>query len=331
MWQNLCRALFVLLPAVLIAEEQALFEVKGKVIGRRVRATVGLFDTASPFNQTTYVNLDGSFKFKKIPAGIYVVSIFVTRRGEIRRTLPVGPASADEHGRVTMEIRPERVAIDSTAANLVSIHALAVPGNARKEYEKGVKKLSKRDVEGGIHHFERAVEIAPTFAAAWNYLGTIAYQTRRINDAERYFQQAKNADPQAYEPIVNLGGVLVTLGRLEEAKSLNLSAVERRPADPLAHSQLGLTYLRMKNYELAEKHLLAAVRLDPRHFTNPQLYLAEVYVKRNQLPKAARQLADLLRQHPDWPDADKVRETISRWNRPPAKLEFGGDNRPAAP
>jgi tetratricopeptide (TPR) repeat protein len=105
------------------------------------------------------------------------------------------------------------------------------------------------------------------------------------------------------------------LGKLEEAKTYNTAAVERRPNDPLAHVQLGLTYLRLSRDELAEKHLLAATRLDPRHFSNPQIYLAEIYLRKNDRPKAARQLSELLRHHPDWPDADKVRETITLWSR----------------
>jgi tetratricopeptide (TPR) repeat protein len=314
-WGTLYRALFLLAPFFLLAEEQEFFEIKGKVLARRVRATVGIYDTASPFVQTTYVGLDGSFKFKKIPKGTYTLSVFLAQRGEIRRTLPVGPASADEYGRVTVEIRPTRGSIDPTAVNFVSIRSLSVTKDARKEYDKAVKSLSKRDVEGGIRHFQRAVEIAPQFAAAWNYLGTISYQSKRFEDAERHFRQAREADPEMYESLVNLGGVLVTLGKLEEAQTYNSAAVERRPNDPLAQVQLGLTYLRLRRDELAEKHLLAATRLDPRHFSNPQIYLAEIYLRQNDRLRAARQLSDLLRHHPDWPDADKVRETIALWTR----------------
>ena len=307
--------LFVLTPAALIAEDPALFEVKGKVVARRVRATARLYDTTSPFNQSTYVGLDGSFKFKKIPKGTYTLSIFLMRRGEIRRTLDVGPGLADERGRVLIEIRPDRASIDATAVNFVSARELAVPESARKEYEKGVKKLSKRDVKTGILHFERAVEIAPQFAAAWNYLGTIAYQTNRYEDAEKYFRRAREADPDKYESLVNLGGVLVTLGRFEEALKHNTAAVALRPNDPLAQAQLGLTYLRQRNYNLAEKHLLAASRLDPRHFSNPQVYLAEIYLRRNDKRRAANQLSELLRHHPDWPEAEKVRQSIELWSR----------------
>jgi Tfp pilus assembly protein PilF len=309
------RALFILAPVLLIAEEPPLFEVKGKVLARRVRATAGIYDTSSPFAQTTDVGVDGTFKFKKIPKGTYTVSVFLARRGEIRRSVDVGPASADERGRVVVEIRPTRSSIDATAVNFVSARELAVPKSARKEYDTAVKKLSKRDIEGGIRHFERAVEIAPHFAAAWNYLGTIAYQSSRHQDAENYFRRAREADPENYESLVNLGGVLVTLGKLEEAQTRNTAAVALRPNDPLAQVQLGLTYLRQGSFDLAERHLLIATRLDPRHFSSPQLYLAEVYLRKNDKRKAANQLSDLLQSRPDWPEADKVRETIRLWSR----------------
>ena len=84
--------------------------------------------------------LDGSFKFKKIPHGVYTLSVFLARRGEIRRTINVGPSLADERGRVYVEIRPDRANIDTTALNFVSARELAVPEKARKEYAKGVQE-----------------------------------------------------------------------------------------------------------------------------------------------------------------------------------------------
>jgi hypothetical protein len=91
--------------------------------------------------------------------------------------------------------------------------------------------------------------------------------------------------------------------------------VLRRPNDALAQSQLGLTYLMLNELELAEKHLLLARKLDAGHFSHPQLHLAEVHLRRKEFRRAADQLDDFLRHHPDWPAAAKMRQAIEEWRR----------------
>ena len=104
-----------------------------------------------------------------------------------------------------------------------------------------------------MKHLERAVAIAPQFANAWNNLGTIAYQTQKYSRAEECFREALEQDPDSYEPLVNLGGVLINLHKLDEAWSYNVNAVLARPNDALANAQLGMTYFESGAPELAEK------------------------------------------------------------------------------
>lgn len=297
---------------VTLAAPAKVFEVRGELIPRS-SAAVTLHGNHSPFTKTTLTDPSGAFRFQNIEAGSYTISAYVPRRGETRRTIDVGAGSADAKGRVRVELRMEDRAINREPAAKVSVRELSIPEEARRLYRDAGKRLEKRDIAGAIKHLERAVEIAPKYSAAWNHLGTIAYQTRRYKDAERYFREGIEADPQAYEPVVNLGGVLINLGNLEEAWQFNVEAVLRHPNDALAHSQLGMTYLALNKVELAEKHLLEAVRLDPGHFSHPQMHLAELYLRRGDRAQAGRQLADFLKHHPDWPAAAKIRETIAKW------------------
>jgi tetratricopeptide (TPR) repeat protein len=167
-------------------------------------------------------------------------------------------------------------------------------------------------VEGAVSHLERAVEIAPQYSIAWNNLGTIAYQSRRFTDAERYFRRSLEQDRTAFEPLVNLGGVLLTVGNLDEALEYNVGAVLARPNDALANSQLGMTYFAVGSLNLAEKYLEIAKRLDPGHFSHPQLTLAAIHVRRHESAKAVAELEDFLQRHPDSPRAAELRETITR-------------------
>ena len=92
---------------------------------------------------------------------------------------------------------------------------------------------------GAIEYLKNALDLAPQFSAAWNHLGTIAYQSGEYETAEKHFREALRHDPDSYAPLVNLGGALLSLNRVEEALTINLEAVKERPDDALAHSQLG--------------------------------------------------------------------------------------------
>jgi tetratricopeptide (TPR) repeat protein len=258
---------------------------------------------------------NGKFRFRDIAPGLYTVSAYVPGRGETRLTIDVGPGTADKKRRVTVSINSEGATLSRESGTVVSARELRIPENARREYEQAGRKVAARDFDGAIAHLEKAVEIEPHFAAAWNHLGTIAYKSQRFEDAAAYFRKGIDADPEAYEPIVNLGGVLINLGNLQEAWEYNVQAVLRRPNDALAQSQLGMTYVAMNKLDLAEKHLLEAKKLDPAHFSHPQLHLAEVYYRQKDRRKAADQIEEFLRYHPDYPTADKMREAIANWRK----------------
>src|ERR1019366_5451600 len=123
----------------------------------------------------------GRFTFKKLAAATYTVSVYQAGRGEARRTIEVGPGLADSSNRIQLTIALKDADFDPTGDR--TRHAVTVR--------------------------ELAIELAPQFATAWNTLGTIAYQTRRFPLAEQRCRQALKQDPGAYDPLVNLGGVLV--------------------------------------------------------------------------------------------------------------------------
>jgi len=278
-------------------------------------AWVSVYGSTTPFSTAGLADAGGRARFKDLLPGPYTVSAVVRGYGEVRQTIVVGPSVADGKGRVrvTLHVKESGTLPESAKQRAkVSARQLAVPDRAWKEYHDAQKNLERRDVEGAIAHLEKAVEIAPRFATAWNNLGTVAYQTRQYEKAEGHFRQALVQDPEAYEPLVNLGGVLLTLGKPDDALPFNQQSALRRPEDALANSQLGMNYAFLGKLDLGIKHLNIAKKLDPAHFSNPQLTLAEIYLRRNDRRAAAGELEEFLRLHPDWAAATRVREAIEK-------------------
>ncbi|HTQ53617.1 MAG TPA: tetratricopeptide repeat protein [Bryobacteraceae bacterium] len=318
----------LLLVSVLWAAQAAAprYEVRGRLVPG-TRATVWLHGATAPFEANTLADDDGHFRFRDIEAGAYVLGAFVPGRGEMRRTIEVGPGEARAGNRIELVVELHDGEFESRdslrRSAMVSAKELAIPASARHEYEEAVRNLARHEVDAATGHLQRAVEMAPQFAEAWNHLGTIAYQTHDFPRAESCFRKALAADPSSFQPLVNLGGVLINLNKFDEALKYNLFAALSHPSDALANVQLGMSYFFLNKLDLAQKYLTAARRIDPAHFSHPQLILAQIDLRRNDRAGAAAELAEFLQYHPDSPQKDKIRDDIARLRgQPDAPQEF---------
>lgn len=308
-------AMFLAAPAF---AAEPLYDLAGRIVPGE-RAAITLYGAASPFEATTLSDPSGRFHFHKVRAGAYVVAVYQPKRGEARQTAEVGPGTADSHRRIFLVLHfkdTDFEFVDSARRrNAVPASQLTIPPKAFREYEEARKALGKHDADSAEKHLEEAVKLAPQFASAWNELGAIAYQTARYPRAEQCFREALALDPTAFEPLVNLGGVLLNLNKLDEALVYNQRAVLERPNEPLGNSQLGMTYFAAGDFDLAVKYLEIARHLDPAHFSHPQLTLAEIHLRRGDNAAAAAALQDFLAHHPDYPTAARIRVTIEKLRR----------------
>ncbi len=287
------------------------FTLEGKVEVRHL-SEVTLHGATSSFQSTKQVLPNGRFKFDKLTPGSYTLSVAVAGLGEWRRTVVVGAEMADARRRVRVTVDAEGFNRDPSAGQTVSMRVLQLPKEAKELYAKGLRCLETRDTACAEDRMLAAVKAAPQFAEVWNQLGTMAYHRKEYPLAAERFRKSLEADPKLYAPLVNLGGVAINLGDLDTAWQANVQAVLREPNDALANSQLGMTYLALNRLELAEKYLAEACRLDPSHFSLPQLHLAEVHFRRQKWAQAAGELEKLLRLHPGMEGADKIRAEIDK-------------------
>ncbi len=277
---------------------------------KRALPLVFLQSVTAPFSLQTQAGPDGKFAFKNLTAGTYTLIVDVPLAGELRKTVEVGPSFADSKGRVTIDVKFDSAgSIDKQ--HIVSAVELSVPESARLEYDKALACLSRRDTEGAVSCLRKATAIAPQYSAAWNQLGTIAYQSGKYPEAEELFRTAVQRDSEVYSPLVNLGGVLLTEAKIEESLVINQRAVSMKPGDPLAHSQLGQSYFFLGKLDEAEMHLRQAKALDPGHFSCPQIVLAEIYARRKQFPAAIAEIEEFLKLHPDSEMAPRMRKALS--------------------
>jgi len=284
------------------------------MVSRRARLLLHLAGVSFPFRARTWANHRGEFRFKDVPPGSYTLSIYIPGVGEMLQTVEITESFADARNRVfkkltfDQETLQERTRIVNTG--VVSVRELSISRKAKGEFRKAQDRLRDRKVDEAIRLLKHAVELAPQFMEAMNNLGTIYFQKGEFEVAENYFRQALAIEPEAFEPMVNLGGVLLATGSAHEAIEFNQHAQELRPLDALANAQLGLCYFRLGEFDPALEYLERTKELDPAHFSNPQLTIARIYLRRSQREAALRELEAFLEEHPDSGESESVRTTM---------------------
>ena len=111
--------------------------------------------------------------------------------------------------------------------------------------------------------YEVILEARPTHAPSLINLGTIYYNQREFEHAERLYRRATVADPDYALAFFDLGNVLDEMQRLSEATAAYERAVTLVPQYADAHYNLALAYERQGQRRRALRHWLMYVRLDP--------------------------------------------------------------------
>jgi tetratricopeptide (TPR) repeat protein len=120
-------------------------------------------------------------------------------------------------------------------------------------------------------------------------LGEIALAEDKYAEAEKSFRRALEFNPQAGRAHTGLAEVFVESGKFNEAISEAKAAIAAGDDRALTHSLLGEALTLDKNYDEAMASLDEALKREPKNATALR-YRAEVFIARNQLPRAVSDL-----------------------------------------
>jgi tetratricopeptide (TPR) repeat protein len=138
---------------------------------------------------------------------------------------------------------------------------------AAEAQEMFLRAVRLEEVPGRLHEaktvYETILEIQPGHAAAAINLGTIHYNEKDFDGAERLYRQATEADPEYALAFFDLGNVLDERQRLAEAIVAYERALKLVPQYADAHYNLALAYERVKEPRKALRHWTAYMQLDP--------------------------------------------------------------------
>lgn len=284
-----------------------------------------------------YTDGAGEFTFRDIsinPDQFYYIVANVDGFKPVRERLDYG-RDLSFAPRVTIFLEPE-VALskaDGKGGSVVGVKQLTarIPDKAVDEYKKALKDSTAGNYGKAVERLERAIQLAPDFYEAQNNLGAQYLRAQRHADAEKAFEHARDLNPEAAEPMLNLGtlhyqqGEIQSDARKEEAAAAFGKAVEfleeairRNPALASAHHYLGAALYKTGSYERAESTLRRALDLDSK-LVEAELMLVNVYTRQNRFDEAVRQINSYLERNPKAPQRaslEKIKQQIEKLLKP---------------
>jgi len=248
---------------------------------------------------TLYTNNSGEFQIRNLSQGIYFVEAEISnskfetavRRVELGRGLMVT---------VNLELREKRDPSGNRSGKVVSAAELqqTIPSAAKKQYELGLKFVSKGDFKQAATRFQEALSIYPEYLAARNDLGAQFLKLKQIDEAEKHFEIVLARDPKNFNAKFNMGLVEVERHNYTEAIALLNQAMAIDSTRPVARLWIGIAKLELGDLETAESELTRALITGGDDCIAAHYHLARIFLNRGDLNEAARSVQSYIQLAP---------------------------------
>ncbi len=207
--------------------------------------------------------------------------------------------------------------IKGASGDSVSFTTLTAPKRARKAYEKGAKALRSveaPDYSAAIPLLERAVELHPEFAAAWEALGRARQGLGEAERAREAFERSVEIDERFLKPYLPLIEMAVAEKDWSKLESLTDRYLAMSPGSMkfrMYNSFAALKTGKPSKAEAMVEMIDNAGEMD--NWPMCHLILAEVHSRRGEFKQAAKLYETYLRTLPYGQYSEAVKRTLYDW------------------
>jgi Tfp pilus assembly protein PilF len=191
--------------------------------------------------------------------------------------------------------------------NAIPAMRLAIQKDPRNEsyrFRYGMLLTDTRAPEAAVIRLNEALKEFPQSPKLLFALGVAHFKNKKHDQAAVAFEQAVQLDPKFASAIAYLGLTYDETGRSADALALYNRALAADEKLAAGHYLVANALLRDPNGDLnlAEKHLLRAIEIDPT-FSPGRLALARVYMRTDRFEQAAPQLELVVAAEPNLSEA----------------------------
>lgn len=265
------------------------------------------------YQTETLTDPQGKFNFDALPLTIYHLTI----EGQGFRTYSSNidiSTSKMAYEQITLHPakKPEtKVLPPEGPGGILNARVVGIPRDARKEFEAGQKRMKARDDSGSVQHFQKAIELYPQYAEAYQLLGVVHMESGKIKEAEPELQKSTEIEPNLSTAHFALGMCRNLLAKYQEAETALLRGLELDPLAAEGHYELAKTYWQLGRVDDAEKQAERAVFLKG-DLAGAHILLGDVNLHRRDPQGALKQYKEALRLDPKGPMAAATQQMVSK-------------------
>ena len=300
--------------------------IKGRVVfpsGQRadIRLPVRL-ESTSGGDISVMSDMNGSFGFQSLRPGSYTVvvdggefyenareSVFIEPATVSTRRSPGAVIPLSRPFTVQIYLRPKKSST-SAKTGVLDANLAALPAKAVGHYRQALALNAQGDNQQAIEQLKLAVAVHPQFGLALNELGVQYLKTGQLDKSADVLKNAVSISPDAFEPRINYGVVLLNQRKYAEAELQLQEALKKNNSSVTAHLYLGIVLINLKRYQEAEAALQKSIALGGQKVGQAHYYLGGLYWRAGDYKRAADELELYLRVEPKASNAEKVRATI---------------------
>ncbi len=159
---------------------------------------------------------------------------------------------------------------------------------------RAVELLDQGMKEEALAQAKQAVKADPTSAVGWNVQGVVNQALGHREETEACYRRAIALDPKDGTPVGNMELLCRSQGRFDEALTFRSLGTELRKKDPYYHSFLAEEAMDLGNWDLAQKEIKAALKIQP-YEPDFHVVLARIHLERGQVEAAVKSLEEARR------------------------------------
>jgi tetratricopeptide (TPR) repeat protein len=219
--------------------------------------------------------------------------------------------------RVSVKAVPPRDSANGVSVDARAAVDLNVPDRARKEFEKGVDDVQHKNWPSARGHFEKATEIYPKYAMAYNDLALAFLNLGEAEKAVESFRTALQYDEHMQQANLYLGRLYYENKRFKDAEPYLARAAADQPRDPQILTALANTELRNGETDQA---LATAQKVhslpDHQKFAVAHIIAGDILLDRNRGAAAMQEYKMFLAEDPQSPLAPRVQQELAKLQNP---------------
>ncbi len=274
---------------------------------------------------TVFVDTNGTFAFKNLVPGSYVVILDGNDRFEpvkepVYIDAPTGTSSISGAPRmlgtppqvanVQIFLRPK--AAEAIRNEVLNAKWSAISKDAIQHFKHGLELFDAGRLADAEDEFRTAISIAPNFAPAYIGIGTLQEKAAKYQMAVESFKEALRYDNSDYDANIGLGIAYFNLQKLDDAESPFVNAAYKDRFAVTPHYYLGLIFAVRNDVEVAQKAFEKVKELDGgRSYPIIHKYLGRIYLHKHMDKAAVNEFETYLTLLPGAKDSEAIKKEIA--------------------